>query len=59
MSLSVRLLPEAKVTFRTLLEYLAAGDSLDEFLDEVLSLRREQAETAVRIVRSQSEYRWR
>jgi uncharacterized protein (DUF433 family) len=48
-----------RVPVRALLDYLEAGDSLHEFLDDFPSVRDKQAETAMRIIRSQPEYRWR
>jgi len=36
-----------RVPVRTLLDYLAAGDSLDEFLDHFPTVRREQAVSVI------------
>jgi uncharacterized protein (DUF433 family) len=36
-----------RVPFQTLLDYLEAGDPLDEFLDDFPSVRREQAVAAL------------
>jgi uncharacterized protein (DUF433 family) len=36
-----------RVPFQTLLDYLEAGDPLDEFLDDFPSVTREQAVTAL------------
>ena len=38
-----------RVPFRTLLDYLEAGDSLDEFLDDFPTVTREQAVAALRL----------
>lgn len=40
-----------RVPVRNLLDYLEAGDSLDEFLDDFPSVTREQAVAALRIAR--------
>ncbi len=40
-----------RVPARTLFEYLEAGDSLDDFLDEFPSVTREQAIAALEIAR--------
>jgi uncharacterized protein (DUF433 family) len=40
-----------RVPARTLFEYLEAGDSLDQFLDEFPSVTREQAIAALEIAR--------
>lgn len=40
-----------RVPARTLFEFLEAGDSLDEFLDEFPSVTREQAIAALEIAR--------
>ena len=37
----------ARVPFQTLLDYLEAGDPLDEFLDDFPSVRREQVVAAL------------
>ncbi|MGH2531834.1 MAG: DUF433 domain-containing protein [Thermomicrobiales bacterium] len=44
-----------RVPVRTLFDYLAGGDSLDEFLDQFPSVRREQAEAALEIAREALE----
>ena len=36
-----------RVSFQTLLDYLEAGDSLDEFLDDFPTVKREQAIAAL------------
>ncbi len=38
-----------RVPIKTLLDYLAAGDSLDEFLDHFPSVSREQARAALEL----------
>ncbi len=38
-----------RVPFRTLLDYLEAGDSLDEFLEDFPTVTREQAVAALRL----------
>lgn len=38
-----------RVPFRTLLDYLEGGDSLDEFLDDFPSVSREHAVAALRL----------
>jgi len=40
-----------RVPVKNLLDYLAAGDSLDEFLDAFPSVKREQAVAALEIAR--------
>lgn len=40
-----------RVPLRTLLDYLEAGDSLDEFLDDFPSVTREQAIAAPRLAK--------
>lgn len=40
-----------RVPIKTLLDYLEAGDSLDEFLDHFPSVRREQAITALQLAK--------
>lgn len=40
-----------RVPVETLVEYLAAGDSLDKFLDHFPSVRREQAVSAIELLR--------
>jgi len=40
-----------RVPLKNLLDYLAAGDSLDEFLDAFPSVKREQAIAALEIAR--------
>jgi uncharacterized protein (DUF433 family) len=40
-----------RVPVKNLLDYLAAGDSLDEFLDAFPSVKREQAIAALEIAR--------
>jgi uncharacterized protein (DUF433 family) len=42
-----------RVPVRTLLDYLEAGDSLDEFLEDFPSVSREQAVAALRLVAQQ------
>jgi uncharacterized protein (DUF433 family) len=37
-----------RVPMKNLIDYLAAGDTLDQFLDDFPSVRREQAVTALR-----------
>ena len=39
-----------RVPLRTLLDYLEAGDSLNEFLEDFPSVTREQAVSALRLV---------
>lgn len=38
-----------RIPFRTLLDYLEAGDPLDEFLEDFPSVTREQAVAALRL----------
>ncbi len=40
-----------RVPLKNLLDYLAAGDTLDRFLDDFPSVRREQAVAALEIAR--------
>jgi uncharacterized protein (DUF433 family) len=40
-----------RVPARALLDYVAAGDSLDTFLDDFLSVRREQAIALLELTR--------
>lgn len=40
-----------RVPVKNLLDYLAAGDSLDQFLDDFPSVRREQAVAALEVAR--------
>ena len=40
-----------RVPMKTLLDYLEAGDSLDEFLDHFPSVRREQAIAALELAK--------
>jgi uncharacterized protein (DUF433 family) len=40
-----------RVPVRTLLDYLEAGDPLDEFLEDFPSVTREQAVTALRLAK--------
>lgn len=44
-----------RVPVKTLLDYLEAGDSLDEFLDHFPSVRREQAIAALELAREMLE----
>ena len=44
-----------RVPVKTLLDYLEAGDSLDEFLDDFPSVRREQAIAALELAREMLE----
>jgi len=41
-----------RVPFRTLRDYLEAGDTLDDFLDDFPSVRREQAVAALELAKS-------
>jgi uncharacterized protein (DUF433 family) len=40
-----------RVPVKTLLDYLEAGDSLDEFLEDFPTVKREQAVAALRLAR--------
>jgi len=42
-----------RVPVRTLLDYLEAGESLNEFLEDFPSVSREQAVAALRLVRNE------
>ncbi len=44
-----------RVPVKTLLDYLQAGDSLDEFLDHFPSVKREQAVAALQLAREMLE----
>ncbi len=44
-----------RVPVKTLLDYLEAGDSLDEFLDHFPSVKREQAVAALQLAREMLE----
>ncbi len=46
-----------RVPVKTLYDYLEAGDSLDEFLDDFPSVSREQAVAALELGRDMSEAR--
>jgi uncharacterized protein (DUF433 family) len=48
-----------RVPLRNLIDYLAAGDSLDEFLDQFPSVSREQAQAALELARDALEARAR
>jgi uncharacterized protein (DUF433 family) len=39
-----------RVPLKNLIDYLETGDSLDEFLDDFPSVRRDQANAAIRII---------
>jgi uncharacterized protein (DUF433 family) len=41
----------ARVPVKNLIDYLAAGDTLDQFLDDFTSVRREQAVAALELAR--------
>ena len=47
-----------RVPARALLDYLAAGDSLDTFLDDFPSVRREQAIALLELKPSTERQRW-
>lgn len=42
-----------RVPVKTLLDYLKAGDSLDEFLDDFPTVKREQAEGVLELLQQQ------
>jgi uncharacterized protein (DUF433 family) len=44
-----------RVPLQNLIDYLAAGDSLDEFLDQFPSVTREQAQAALELARDALE----
>jgi uncharacterized protein (DUF433 family) len=44
-----------RVPLQNLIDYLAAGDSLDEFLDQFPSVTREQAQAALELAREALE----
>ena len=44
-----------RVPLQTLIEYLAAGDSLDEFLDQFPTVSRAQAQAALELARDALE----
>lgn len=44
-----------RVPFQNLIDYLAAGDTLDEFLDQFPSVTREQAQAALELARDALE----
>lgn len=44
-----------RVPFQTLIDYLAGGDSLDEFLQQFPSVKREQAQAALGLAREALE----
>ena len=46
-----------RVPFQSLIDYLAGGDSLDEFLRQFPSVRREQAQAALGLARDALEAR--
>ena len=46
-----------RVPFQHLIDYLAGGDSLDEFLRQFPSVRREQAQAALALAREALEAR--
>ena len=46
-----------RVPFESLIDYLAGGDSLDEFLRQFPSVRREQAQAALVLAREALEAR--
>jgi uncharacterized protein (DUF433 family) len=46
-----------RVPFQNLIDYLAGGDSLDEFLRQFPSVRREQAQAALTLAREALEAR--
>ena len=46
-----------RVPFQNLIDYLAGGDSLDEFLRQFPSVRREQAQAALALAREALEAR--
>jgi uncharacterized protein (DUF433 family) len=46
-----------RVPLQNLIDYLAGGDSLDEFLRQFPSVRREQAQTALALAREALEAR--
>jgi uncharacterized protein (DUF433 family) len=46
-----------RVPFQSLIDYLAGGDSLDEFLHQFPSVRREQAQAALGLAREALEAR--
>ena len=46
-----------RVPFQSLIDYLAGGDSLDEFLRQFPSVRREQAQAALALAREALEAR--
>jgi uncharacterized protein (DUF433 family) len=48
-----------RVPLQNLIDYLAAGDSLDEFLDQFPSVSREQAQAALELAREALEERAR
>jgi uncharacterized protein (DUF433 family) len=48
-----------RVPLQNLIDYLAAGDSLDEFLDQFPSVSREQAQAALELAREVLEERAR
>ncbi|HUF25535.1 MAG TPA: DUF433 domain-containing protein [Gemmatimonadaceae bacterium] len=48
-----------RVPLQNLIDYLAAGDTLDEFLDQFPSVSREQAQAALELAREALEERAR
>ena len=46
-----------RVPFQNLIDYLAGGDSLDEFLRQFPSVRRDQAQAALALAREALEAR--
>ena len=48
-----------RVPLQNLIDYLAGGDSLDEFLDQFPSVSREQAQAALELARDALEARAR
>jgi uncharacterized protein (DUF433 family) len=48
-----------RVPLQNLIDYLAAGDSLDEFLEQFPSVSREQAQAALELAREVLEERAR
>ncbi len=48
-----------RVPLQNLIDYLAAGDTLDEFLDQFPSVSREQAQAALELAREVLEERAR
>lgn len=45
-----------RVPLKNFIDYLAAGDSLDEFLDDFPTVSREQAVTALEVARGQGVF---